>query len=1353
MALSQVANAFVAISPSFKGFREAVEGESATAGVSGAGRFKEKFASGGPSAGSALGKGVKGGFDEAAGDLGKSALAGLQKEVASASSAYGKASAARADAAGKVRVAEAQLAEALEKHGAGSARVIAAEEKLASAQRTSASVADNYRAAGERVREAKEKLAAAEKSASDATEKSASAATSSASKFSQLRGDVAGAASGFEELEGEAKGADAALSNFTGFAAIAAGAVAVGAAFASGVSSAIEQADLGGTLRAQLGDTQAAADAAEIASAVYRSGWGESLAEVGESAAVVQSQIGSLGKDADLGGITTQAIALADVFGQDVTGMASAAAQMIKTGLADSGQEAFDILTRGFQTTHGMSDDLLDTFTEYSGLLSGIGLDGETAMGLLSQGLGAGARNADLVADAFKEFGIIAKEGGEEAIAAFDSIGINGADAVAAVAAGGEGAAQVLQRTLDGLRAIEDPIERNAVAVQLFGTMAEDLGSALYALDPSTAAAGLGELAGAAESATRDAEGMSQAWDSIVRTITGQLGEALMPAVSEFSGWVGGALDGLIDLLADGDFTSAFAEAFGVEEDAPIVDLIFNVRDAAEGLVSWWSDTGAPALQAGFDVALTVLGGLVGFAAENAEWLAPLTLGVIAFVGAYQAVSAVQGVLAAVKLATEGQTVAQWALNAAMTANPVGLVIAAITALVAALVWFFTQTELGKEIWAGFVGWLQDVIAGFGDWWSSFWPPIGEFFAAVWNGIVSVVQLGWQGMMIVFAAIGEFISGTLGPIFTWLYESIAKPVFEGIGFVIAAAWAAIQIIFAAIVWVLENTLGPVFRWLYENVVKPGFEGIQIVIGAVSDWFQSSIVPLFKIGLETLGTIFTWLYENAVKPGFEGMQIVIGAVGDWFQGTLVPIFDKAIAVIGDAFGRFGSTVADVWESIRTAAMVPVRFIVETIYRDGIMAMFNTIAEKVGSEIRMPAPPALSFATGGTLPGWSPGRDIYDFISPNGGGRLRLGGGESIMVQEFTAAAGGPAGIAALNRAAKAGELSFAGGGVFSQDDVDWLSRVGIAMSQDHAAGGVVSFANGGVWDAVSGAVSSAVSWVQDIGAAIADVLSNPSGVIDTVVRQPLKAMLGGVGGGAFGEMLSAVPLGWVDAFEEKILAFIATLTPSAGTWDGGTVSYGGYSGGETLARLIPLIRASGVSITDTYRTKQENDALGSGEYSYHRDPNNPAVDLAGSSGQMWSVYDMVMANGPWRQVLWQVAGHYDHVHVANQGGVWPELPTRLYDRGGVLEPGVTLAANLSGKPEAILTSEQWGLLASAANVAGVSPEALAAAVMAALDGLGLTLDVDGNAFSAYLRSVARSEAVADRREAGRRAVAW
>ena len=89
----------------------------------------------------------------------------------------------------------------------------------------------------------------------------------------------------------------------------------------------------------------------------------------------------------------------------------------------------------------------------------------------------------------------------------------------------------------------------------------------------------------------------------------------------------------------------------------------------------------------------------------------------------------------------------------------------------------------------------------------------------------------------------------------------------------------------------------------------------------------------------------------------------------------------------------------------------------------------------------------YATGGILPGYTPGKDVHHFYSPTGGG-LNLSGGEAVMRPEWTRAVG-PAMVNAWNRLSRsqgvAGvrrAMGFKDGGV--------LGRV-----QSFATGGVVS----------------------------------------------------------------------------------------------------------------------------------------------------------------------------------------------------------------------------------------------------------------------------------------------------------
>lgn len=88
-------------------------------------------------------------------------------------------------------------------------------------------------------------------------------------------------------------------------------------------------------------------------------------------------------------------------------------------------------------------------------------------------------------------------------------------------------------------------------------------------------------------------------------------------------------------------------------------------------------------------------------------------------------------------------------LTGLITSNPIGLGIAAVSAAVAGLTWFFTQTETGKQLWADFTGFLQSAWQGVCD----FFSGAGEFFGGVWESVKSGAQglvddLGskWEGL-------------------------------------------------------------------------------------------------------------------------------------------------------------------------------------------------------------------------------------------------------------------------------------------------------------------------------------------------------------------------------------------------------------------------------------------------------------------------------------------------------------------------------------------------------------------------------------------------------------------------------
>lgn len=778
--------------------------------------------------------------------------------------------------------------------------------------------------------------------------------------------------------EGAAAGIDKALSVVG---------AAGGAALAAGIVEGFAQAGMQGKLRAQLGLTEKeSARVGKVAGDLFANAYGDSMEDVnGAIKAVIQNMDGMrTASSAVLKDTAKDALNLSSIMDEDVGKVTQAVAQIMRTGLAKNSKEAFDVLTAGVQKGANKAEDLLDTFIEYGTQFRKLGIDAKTATGIMSQGLQAGARDADIVADALKEFSIRAVDMSEASMEAYKALGLNGEVLSNQIAKGGPAAAAGLQLVLDRLRAMEDPVKREAAAVGLFGTQAEDLGQALFAIDPKSAVSALGQVGGAADRMDQAlGESANVTFEKFKRQLQQGIVDAMVsdviPIINDFIN----LLDALG--LSGGNLAQVVLGATALAGAWKGVQLAIAAANAQAFGHSLVSVTKAATLQAVmFTRALrnmnlayaanATLGARLGGAIRGqiVLWQAQAaatnrsTASIIAHAAASKIAAA----------ATRVWAIATAIFNAVISANPIVLIGLAIVALIAIVVLAYQRFDWFRNfvnmVWAGIqaaittawnfirpvfmqiVHYLTIVIGTALRW---YWAYVKFVFTTVWT----IIQFTWNLIRPIFNAIASIVRWVLGAAFVWL-QNIIKIVWIAIQIYIKIAWAIIKGYFTAIKWYIQNVLAPVFRWLYNNVVKPVWSAIQLYIkiqwGIIKGIFNAIKWAIQNI----LAPAFRWVWNTIIRPLWTLISNHIRSV--WNNG-IRPTFNaikSALNTVASAFRTAVAAIKSHWDKIKNVAKQPVNFVIG-VYNRGIVDLVNKLADFTGVKTRLGEIKTL--ASGGTL----------------------------------------------------------------------------------------------------------------------------------------------------------------------------------------------------------------------------------------------------------------------------------------------------------------------------------------------------------------------------------------------------
>lgn len=327
-----------------------------------------------------------------------------------------------------------------------------------------------------------------------------------------------------------------------------------------------------------------------------------------------------------------------------------------------------------------------------------------------------------------------------------------------------------------------------------------------------------------------------------------------------------------------------------------------TLGQAMDGLIETITTKLQPAFDALSGVGIKAISGIVN-AIDNGgpaiQIITGLGLALMAFVGA----------LTAVGIALKLASLAEMAFNAVLSLNPVVLTIAGITALIAALGYFFTQTEMGKKAWKSFC----DVATAA---WNAFYPivkPAIDMIIDAWNGLVQAVQTAWQMLQPVFSALWQALQALM-PTIQMIAEAVGVVL---VGAIIAVVYAVA--VLAAGLSTIITGLMPLIQAAI-GIIQAALSAIMYLIGAIVSGFAGSlsgliqiaqsiwdgVVAVFQGGWQVLKGVFdvfmgiitgNWTQAwNGIKAIFSGIWTALSGVAQAGWGALKGIFNAGVGFI-------------------------------------------------------------------------------------------------------------------------------------------------------------------------------------------------------------------------------------------------------------------------------------------------------------------------------------------------------------------------------------------------------------------------------------------------------------------------
>lgn len=388
-----------------------------------------------------------------------------------------------------------------------------------------------------------------------------------------------------------------------------------------------------------------------------------------------------------------------------------------------------------------------------------------------------------------------------------------------------------------------------------------------------------------------------------------------------------------------------------------------------------------PAIADGFKTLLHAVSGLLDYVSAHADSIIPLAKGITAFVLASKGIGAVsagfkalpaaldgisrsatgittaaKGISGFVNLATDlggigpalkatagnfgivqtavgtFKTVATaarttWGLfTGLLAANPFVLVIAGITAVVAALTWFFTQTETGKRLWNSFTTWFTGIWNQISTACQPALQAIGTFITQTMSQIQQIWQTGWT----LITTVLQNVWNTIGPIIMTALTAIITGIQTFITIITPLLQAGMQII-QTIFQTAVTIISTVWNGLW-NTISTVVQGAWTIVTTIISTALAVIQGIIQLALAVVNG--NW------SAAWSAIQGIVSAVWGGIQGVV----SAGIGMVSGVVSAACSTIRSVWAALWNG----VRSIVSSVW-GGIVGTVSNMVGRVGSVV--------------------------------------------------------------------------------------------------------------------------------------------------------------------------------------------------------------------------------------------------------------------------------------------------------------------------------------------------------------------------------------------------------------------